>query len=112
MLRISHDILRPPDSESHTNGGLMFLVLPTPCVTNSRYMTTEHLVSICSHIGFTLLRERCKPGGKVSYWLFARSDNVTQPNDSITYTNDRRFEKKVVLRDGSDRNNFSILLDE
>ncbi|KAG9082215.1 hypothetical protein FRC07_014273, partial [Ceratobasidium sp. 392] len=101
MLRISHDILRPPDPGSH-HGGLMFLVLPTPCVTNSRYMTAEHLVSLCSHIGFTLLYERCKPGGKVSYWLFARTDEA---NGS-----DKSFAKKVGLREGSDRNNFSILL--
>ncbi|QRV90111.1 nucleolus protein [Ceratobasidium sp. AG-Ba] len=104
MLRISHDILRPPDPGSHTNGGLMFLVLPTPCVTNSRYMTTEHLLSICAHLGFTLLRERCKPGGKVSYWLFTRTDEADG--------SDKSFAKKSVLREGSDRNNFSILLDE
>ncbi|KAG8706869.1 hypothetical protein FRC08_000823 [Ceratobasidium sp. 394] len=107
MLRICHDILRPTDPQTPKprHGGLMFLVLPTPCVTNSRYMTAEHLVSICSHIGFTLLQERCKPGGKVSYWLFARTDADRVPSDS-----DKSFRKKVVLREGSDRNNFSILL--
>lgn len=84
----------------------MFLVLPTPCVTNSRYMTSEHLISICAHVGFTLLQERCKAGGKVGYWLFARADRgdrtVGDPGSELT--------KKVVLREGSDRNNFSILL--
>ncbi|KAG8727809.1 hypothetical protein FRC12_022205 [Ceratobasidium sp. 428] len=107
MLRIAHDILRPPDPQTSKphNGGLLFLVLPTPCVTNSRYMTTEHLISICSHIGFTLLHSRCKPGGKVSYWLFTRTDSDYTDTES-----DKRYAKKVVLREGSDRNNFSILL--
>ncbi|KAG8733434.1 hypothetical protein FRC12_018885 [Ceratobasidium sp. 428] len=102
----AHDILRPPDPQTSKphNGGLLFLVLPTPCVTNSRYMTTEHLISICSHIGFSLLHSRCKPGGKVSYWLFTRTDS-----DADTES-DKRYAKKVVLREGSDRNNFSILL--
>ncbi|KAH7341822.1 putative methyltransferase-domain-containing protein [Rhizoctonia solani] len=101
MLSIAHDILRPPSPS--VNGGLLFLVLPVPCVANSRYMTPDHLVSICARLGFTLIRDRCKSGGKVAYWLFARSDK--QPTQTST-----DFSKKTVLREGSDRNNFSILL--
>jgi 25S rRNA (adenine2142-N1)-methyltransferase len=108
MLRIAHDVLRPPVSQASksANGGLLFLVLPTPCVSNSRYMTSQHLISICDHVGFTLLKERCKPGGKVSYWLFTRSDDA----DIVLGRSDGGFTKKTVLREGSDRNNFSILL--
>jgi 25S rRNA (adenine2142-N1)-methyltransferase len=101
MLSIARDILRPPGSSG--DGGLLFLVLPTPCVANSRYMTSTHLVSVCTQLGFTLIRDRCKPGGKVAYWLFSRSDKPTG-------TGDTNFTKKTVLREGSDRNNFSILL--
>ncbi|CAE6424867.1 unnamed protein product [Rhizoctonia solani] len=97
----SHDILRPPSPS--VNGGLLFLVLPTPCVANSRYMTPEHLVSVCARLGFTLIRDRCKSSGKVAYWLFTRSDK--QATRAST-----DFTKKTVLREGSDRNNFSILL--
>ncbi|KAF8717809.1 hypothetical protein RHS02_09265, partial [Rhizoctonia solani] len=77
MLSIAHDILRPPCSQA--NGGFLFLVLPTPCVANSRYMTSDHLVSVCAQLGFTLIRDRCKPGGKVAYWLFARSNQLIVP---------------------------------
>ncbi|CUA76052.1 25S rRNA adenine-N(1) methyltransferase [Schizosaccharomyces pombe 972h-] [Rhizoctonia solani] len=101
MLSMAHDILRPPNSPA--NGGLLFLVLPTPCVTNSRYMTPDHLVSVCARLGFTLIRDRCKPGGKVAYWLFTRSDKQTNFQTGASFT------KKIVLREGSDRNNFSIL---
>ncbi|CAE6410835.1 unnamed protein product [Rhizoctonia solani] len=87
MLSIVHDILRPPSSPA--NGGLLFLVLPTPCVANSRYMTSAHLVSFCTQLGFTLLRDRCKPGGKVAYWLFARSDKPTAPQTT-------NFTKKIA----------------
>ena len=108
MLQIAHDILRPSDTQlsQPPNGGLLFLVLPTPCVTNSRYMTAERLISICTYIGFVLLQERCKAGGKVSYWLFARADNC----DGVVGDLGENFTKKTVLREGSDRNNFSILL--
>ncbi|KAF8599617.1 nucleolus protein [Ceratobasidium sp. AG-I] len=108
MLQIAHDILRPSDTQlsQSPNGGLLFLVLPTPCVTNSRYMTSERLISICAHIGFALLQERCKAGGKVSYWLFARADD----RDRVMGDPGGEFTKKFVLREGSDRNNFSILL--
>ncbi|CAE7087449.1 unnamed protein product [Rhizoctonia solani] len=102
MLRIAHDILRPPNSSA--KGGMLFLVLPAPCVSNSRYMTPDHLVSICTRLGFTLIRDRCRSGGKVAYWLFVRSDKQTDLETSTNLT------KKTVLREGSDRNNFSILL--
>ncbi|KAJ1307479.1 hypothetical protein OPQ81_001578 [Rhizoctonia solani] len=105
MLGVAHDILRPPSPSA--NGGMLFLVLPTPCVANSRYMTPDHLVSVCAQLGFTLIRDRCKPGGKVAYWLFARSDK--QPAVPLAGGS---FAKKTMLREGSNRNNFSILLSQ
>ncbi|KAI5124081.1 hypothetical protein M0805_003908 [Coniferiporia weirii] len=100
MLRYAHDMLR--------EGGFLFLALPLPCVSNSRYLTFEHLTRLMQHIGFDLLRERWRAGGKMAYWLFGRraggkDDSEDNAESSV------RFDKKVVLREGK-RNNFCILL--
>jgi 25S rRNA (adenine2142-N1)-methyltransferase len=59
-------------------------------------------------IGFSSVKERWKPEGKVGYWLFRKSEaKHPNPNDG-----ENRFRKKNVLQPGSNRNNFCILLGE
>ncbi|KAA1474831.1 nucleolus protein [Dentipellis sp. KUC8613] len=94
MLQLAHRMLR--------RDGLLFLALPLPCVTNSRYTTSEHLRALMEMIGFTQLQERWKPGGKMAYWLYRKAEPATLPRD-------HRFLRKTVLRQGN-RNNFAILL--
>ena len=77
--------------------------LPLPCVSNSRYLTIEHLTRLMEHVGFVKIRERWKEGGKMGYWLFKKS------RDGIQGDKDVAFGKKDVLREGK-RNNFCILL--
>jgi 25S rRNA (adenine2142-N1)-methyltransferase len=59
-------------------------------------------------IGFRMIKERWKPGGKVGYWLFEKEggQNVAQSKANESTPN---FSKKVVLREGARRNNFCIL---
>ncbi|TFY83216.1 hypothetical protein EWM64_g797 [Hericium alpestre] len=94
MLRLAHTMLRAE--------GLLFLALPLPCVSNSRYTTPEHLTALMAAIGFIQLRERWKPGGKMAYWLYRKT--VPEANQDADC-----FLKKNVLRQGN-RNNFCILL--
>jgi 25S rRNA (adenine2142-N1)-methyltransferase len=62
-------------------------------------------------IGFEMVKERWKVGGKVGYWLFEKKEimgvipTLSSPRDKAT-----NFTKKVVLREGANRNNFCILL--
>lgn len=69
---------------------------------NSRYLTFERLRALMETIGFSELKERWKPGGKMAYWLYRRD----APAESSSQAD---LGKKVVLRAGN-RNNFSILL--
>lgn len=96
MLRYAHDMLH--------EDGVLFLALPLPCVSNSRYLTFEHLKSIMEYIGFDSVRERWKAGGKMVYWLFQKRKRIIPSRGS-----ERRFDKKFVFREGQ-RNNFCILL--
>ncbi|TDL27238.1 hypothetical protein BD410DRAFT_714233 [Rickenella mellea] len=94
MLTRAHEMLR--------QDGLLFLVLPLPCVTNSRYLTFEHLKTLMEFIGFEQIRDRWKEGGKMAYWLYKKT--ATIPHNA-----DGGWDCKNVLRDGN-RNNFCILL--
>jgi len=75
------------------------LVLPAPCVTNSRYLNEERLTAIMESIGYTMIHR--KLSDKLVYYLWQYTPN------------DRRkpavFTKKE-LNPGVSRNNFCIVL--
>lgn len=80
--------------------------LPLPCILNSRYMTPDHMHGLMSLIGFDIVKNRWKDGGKMAYWLFRKTPRCRDlsPNTLEPY------EKKQELRQGKNRNNFAILL--
>jgi len=106
MLVLTHQFLRP--------SGLLFLVLPLPCVNNSRYLTPSSLAALLSHIGFAPVRERWRESGKVAYWLFQKTDPPLGRDNASAKSNSNDgtggWGKKKVLREGGGRNNFCILL--
>ncbi|KAI6129145.1 putative methyltransferase-domain-containing protein [Pisolithus thermaeus] len=97
MLCLAHNFLR--------ESGLLFLVLPLPCVENSRYLTFEHLGLLMTAIGFHEVERKWKQGGKMAYWLYRKVERGIHPDFSP-------FRKRCVCRQGSSRNNFVILLQD
>lgn len=77
----------------------LFMVLPAPCVTNSRYLDEGRLESIMESIGYR--RTKRKLSSKLIYYLWKY-----EPQDSVM----ARVFKKGQLRSGSSRNNFAIVL--
>ena len=77
----------------------LFLVLPAPCVTNSRYLDEGRLENIMESIGYR--RAKRKLSSKLVYYLWKY-----EPRDSDM----ARVFKKEQLRSGSSRNNFAIVL--
>ena len=78
----------------------LFLVLPAPCVFNSRYLDEERLEVIMRSLGFERLER--KVSSKLVYYYYkygfeARPDGVKQ-------------FRKTELRKGGSRNNFAIVL--
>lgn len=69
-------------------------------------MTPDHLLGLMGLIGFDAIKNRWKDGGKMAYWVFRKSSR--SPSSSATVL--APFEKKQELRQGSNRNNFAILL--
>ncbi|KAK0512992.1 hypothetical protein JMJ35_005009 [Cladonia borealis] len=102
MLRRVGSFLRPytggPDELAECAPAL-FLVLPAPCVTNSRYLDEGRLESIMESIGYR--RAKRKLSSKLIYYLWKY-----EPQDSDM----PRVFKKEQLRSGGSRNNFAIVL--
>ncbi|KAG7092190.1 hypothetical protein E1B28_008559 [Marasmius oreades] len=96
MLHLAHNMVVP--------GGFLFVALPLPCITNSRYMDFDHFRALMTFIGFEEVHNKWKAGGKMVYWLFRKSAH-SQNGCNVP----ERFKKKTVLRTGN-RNNFAILL--
>lgn len=99
MLKLIHQQLLPSERS------FLFLVLPTACTENSRYMTSEHLKALLRVIGFEQVKKRAKPGGKVIYTLWKRQASSV-PSQGVT-----SFKKRTELRAGAKRNNFLVLID-
>ncbi|ANZ77887.1 BA75_04587T0 [Komagataella pastoris] len=77
-----------------------FLVLPLPCITNSRYCTQEHVAKLMSSLGFQELK--FYQAQKIAYWLY-------KWNGSKSLTGKTFLKKELVS--GKGMNNFCIVLD-
>ena len=91
-------------SSSNTEGlGLffpaLFLVLPAPCITNSRYVDATKLEAIMESLGYVAIKK--KLSNKLVYYLWRMDAPVAKPTASF---------KKVEIKSGKDRNNFAIVL--
>lgn len=84
---------------------VLFLVLPLPCVDNSRYLSEEHLESMLASLGYE--KSKAKRSTKLYYslWQLPRSGTDATAEGTCDVF------KKVELRSGSKRNNFCITLE-
>jgi 25S rRNA (adenine2142-N1)-methyltransferase len=77
----------------------LFLVLPAPCVTNSRYMDDQRLKDLMNGLGYSSAKRKMTT--KLVYTLWTWNPRDLDPVAEF---------KKVELRSGKSRNNFAIVL--
>jgi len=77
----------------------LFLVLPAPCVTNSRYLDESLLAEMMRSMGYVQIKK--KMSAKLVYYLWSYDE---EEGDI-----DRSFKKKEI-NPGKSRNNFAIIL--
>lgn len=94
MLLHAHNYLKP--------SGYLYLVLPLPCLTNSRYLNHEHLTTILSSCGYDIVVQN--DSKRLTRWLLKRK---TKKNAAKW---DGKVYKKRELLGGANRNNFAICL--
>lgn len=103
MLRRTLSFLNDPNDiqpqELRTTFPSLFLVLPAPCVTNSRYMDEELFESIMTSLGYT--RTHRKMTQRLVYYLWTRKRLILGKPAAF---------KKAELRSGGARNNFSVIM--
>ncbi|KAI9742034.1 MAG: hypothetical protein M1834_000423 [Cirrosporium novae-zelandiae] len=95
------------EGEGEGEGGFfpaLFLVLPAPCVTNSRYFTEGRLSEIMTSLGYVMLERKIT--NKLAYYLWRFDDMATSTPTPI---GTRKF-KKEEINPGGKRNNFAVVL--
>lgn len=83
--------------------GYVFVVLPLPCITNSRYMNRELFNKIMKSLGYEEIQYKLSK--KLCYFLFQMKNDINK-KDMIKY------QKKIKIRDEPGMNNFSIILND
>ncbi|KAJ3864343.1 nucleolus protein [Lentinula novae-zelandiae] len=101
MLRLAHTFL--------LEGGHLFVALPLPCLSNSRYLNFDRFTDIMQFLGFTEVQRYWRQGGKMVYHLFQKKIYSSPPLEQKLITVPENLTKKTILRQGN-RNNFSIIL--
>lgn len=95
MLKRTIDFLRKTTDSAGFPA--VFFVLPSPCVTNSRYMDEERMEAIFHSLGFSLSRKKLT--SKLTYQLW-RLDASPRP---------QAFPKSEI-NPGKQRNNFTVIV--
>lgn len=96
LKRITRFLREPSDTIGGTSS--LFLVLPLPCITNSRYFDASLLKNIMESLGFSQVRYH--EANKVAYWLYDWMGDHAKKR-MIPH-------KKKELHGGSTRNNFYV----
>ena len=99
MLKRVEAFLRTSANDQVKLYPALFLVLPAPCVTNSRYLDEDRLENIMKSLGYR--KAKHKTSAKLVYylWTYQKAKDM----------NHELFKKEVV-RPGKSRNNFAISL--
>jgi len=103
MLKRVGDFLRPVNDKNgndmREHFPALFLVLPAPCVSNSRYLNESRLKDIMEGLGYKTVKRKLSP--KLIYFLWRYQKPLKDKA--------RAFEKEE-MRQGRSRNNFAIVL--
>lgn len=99
MLGRVASFLRPCSNREDRRFPGLFLVLPSACVANSRYLDEERLDAIMQSLGYN--RARRKLSSKLVYYLWKYEAGMAGVS---------RAFKKEEIRSGKSRNNFAIVL--
>ncbi|KAI1107244.1 putative methyltransferase-domain-containing protein [Jackrogersella minutella] len=103
MLLRTLDFLKQPDMNGSSRPPdlfpSLFMVLPAPCIANSRYMNESHMELIMNTLGY--VKARSKTTQRLVYYLWVRTSAIQSPLTTF---------RKTELRSGHSRNNFAVVL--
>lgn len=88
----------------------LFLVLPAPCVTNSRYLDERRLKDIMRHLGYVQTHRKMSKKLVYYFWRFVGGGRDEVVEEKLASMESPRLFRKEEIRPGAKRNNFSIVL--
>ncbi|KAI9894461.1 MAG: hypothetical protein M1814_003219 [Vezdaea aestivalis] len=101
MLSRASLYLRKPNLDSDARFlPCLFLVLPAPCITNSRYLTEHRLSAIMNQLGYKLLERKLT--SKLIYFLWHYVGQASVPGENF---------RKIQVHPGKSRNNYAIVIE-
>ncbi|KAF9986846.1 hypothetical protein BGZ75_001350 [Mortierella antarctica] len=104
------EILRQSTRFLVPGSGLLYLVLPLPCIQNSRYMDHELLVEMMASLGYSVLVNH-HFAKKLAYYAFKLDAYSSSTNSSpSTQRRGQPLFPKKLRHDKPNRNNFCIVL--
>lgn len=101
FLRVDRHSDEQDESSPSSVFPALFLVLPAPCVTNSRYLDEEKLEIMMSALGY--VKAQRKLSKKLVYYLWRYVGVEAGPTGDVIF-------KKQETRSGAQRNNFTVVL--
>ncbi|KAM9909716.1 hypothetical protein OXX69_005175 [Metschnikowia pulcherrima] len=102
MLRRMTEFLREPENSGESHVSALFLVLPLPCLANSRYFDRKLLSEIMTSLGFEQIE--CHEAKKVIYLLYNWNGKGSMSKLAP--------RKKREIYPGPSRNNFYVDMNE
>ena len=99
-----------PHSDTAQVGGLLFVALPAASLNNSRYMDQDRFNRLVCSLGFETVSSRVsKKIATVLFLLVRPYTGYNSDTRSFMFGPKQLFSRELV-RPGSRRNNFSIML--
>lgn len=108
-LSLGHFLLHAHSYLKRESPGYLYLVLPLPCLTNSRYLTHQHLRSIFTSTNWEVVAHH--DSNKLTHWFLKEIIKKDQEGNGSGRRGDGKVWKREELRKGvTPRNNFCIVV--
>ncbi|GAA5904237.1 25S rRNA (adenine2142-N1)-methyltransferase [Sporobolomyces salmoneus] len=105
LINRGHFLLHAHSYLKRASPGYLYIVLPLPCLTNSRYLTHQHFRSILASTNWEVVGQH--DSAKLSYWFLRETDKT----EGAGRRGDGKVWKREELRKGvAPRNNFCIVV--
>ncbi|GAA5942028.1 25S rRNA (adenine2142-N1)-methyltransferase [Sporobolomyces koalae] len=104
LVNRGHFLLRAHDHLKRESPGYLYIVLPLPCLTNSRYLTHKHFREILKSTNWEVVATH--DSSKLTHWFLREID---QSSTKARY-GDGQVWKREEVRRGVERNNFCIVV--
>ncbi|GAA5963547.1 hypothetical protein JCM3765_006277 [Sporobolomyces pararoseus] len=109
LINRGHFLLHAHSYLKLESPGYLYLVLPLPCLTNSRYLTHQHLRSIFNSTNWEVVAHH--DSNKLTHWFLKEINKGEGEGGEGGRRGDGKIWKREELRKGvTPRNNFCIVV--